>query len=99
MNSLAAASPSSTRRDGFLILCLLAVQAGLWGSTYLAIKFALVSFPPYLQMGSRFLVAGALLMAWVAWRGGPWPTAKQWGHALIVSHNLSSYYLKYIINK
>ena len=33
----------------------------IWGSTYLAIKFALGSFPPFYQMGSRFLVAGSLL--------------------------------------
>ena len=83
MTLLAAAPSSSSRRDGFLVLCLLATWL-IWGSTYLAIKFALVSFPPFFQMGSRFLLAGALLMGWVAWRGGPWPTLKQWGHALIV---------------
>ena len=83
MSLFAAASPSSLRRDGFLILCLLATWL-IWGSTYLAIKFALVSFPPFFQMGARFLAAGALLMGWVAWRGGPWPTLKEWGHALIV---------------
>ena len=83
MRLLVAATPSSTRPEGFIVLCLLATWL-IWGSTYLAIKFALVSFPPFMQMGTRFLVAGALLMAWVAWRGGPWPTAKQWWHALIV---------------
>ena len=45
-----------------LLLCLAATWL-IWGSTYLAIKFALLSFPPFFQMGTRFLAAGALLMA------------------------------------
>ena len=40
----------------FVLLCLLATWV-VWGSTYLAIKYALLSFPPYVQMASRFLVA------------------------------------------
>ncbi len=66
-----------------LWLCLAATWL-VWGSTYLAIKVALVSFPPFLQMGSRFLVAGALLAAWMRWRGAPWPSRRQWLHALAV---------------
>mgnify|MGYP003745041189 FL=1 len=65
----------------------------VWGSTYLAIRIALTSFPPFFQMGTRFLVAGALLMGWVAWRRyrapgqkppPPWPDARQWAHALLI---------------
>lgn len=56
----------------------------IWGSTYLAIKFALVSFPPFHQMGTRFLAAGVLLTAWMRWRGAPWPTRRQWGHAFVI---------------
>jgi drug/metabolite transporter (DMT)-like permease len=48
-----------------LVLACLAATWVIWGSTYLAIKFALVSFPPFLQMGSRFLVAGAALALWM----------------------------------
>ena len=66
-----------------VVLCLLATWL-VWGSTYLAIKFALVSFPPFLQMGTRFLVAGVVLMAWMRWRGAPWPTRPQWRNALYV---------------
>ncbi len=51
-------------------LCLAATWL-VWGSTYLAIKYALISFPPFLQMGSRFLFAGLLLAAWMRWRGAP----------------------------
>lgn len=60
----------------------------VWGSTYLAIRFALASFPPFFQMGTRFLAAGGLLMAWVLWRArgrpGALPTARQWRNALVV---------------
>src|SRR2546425_4018391 len=46
-----------------LILACLAATWLIWGSTYLAIKWALISLPPFFQMGTRFLVAGGLLMA------------------------------------
>jgi drug/metabolite transporter (DMT)-like permease len=56
----------------------------IWGSTYLAIKFALVSFPPFYQMGSRFLVAGVLLMVWLRLRGRALPTLIEWRNAAII---------------
>jgi drug/metabolite transporter (DMT)-like permease len=67
-----------------LILACLAATWFVWGSTYLAIKFALESFPPFFQMGSRFLVAGTLLMLWVRWRGHKPPTLAEWRNATIV---------------
>ncbi len=66
-----------------LILCLAATWL-VWGSTYLAIKYALVSFPPFFQMGTRFLFAGVLLLLWMRWRGAPWPNRTQWRNATIV---------------
>ena len=66
-----------------VLLCLLATWV-VWGSTYLAIKYALLSFPPFVQMGSRFLVAGLVLAAWMRWRGAPWPGRVQWRNALVV---------------
>ena len=66
-----------------LLLCLAATWL-VWGSTYFAIKLALVSLPPFFQMGSRFLVAGALLAGWMRWRGAPWPSPRQWLHALVI---------------
>jgi drug/metabolite transporter (DMT)-like permease len=57
----------------------------VWGSTYLAIKYALVSLPPFFQMGTRFVAAGAVLLAWMRLaRGAPLPTLKQWRNALVV---------------
>ena len=70
---------------GTLVIACLAATWLIWGSTYLAIKFALPSFPPFLQMGSRFITAGVLLMVWMRWvRRAPWPTLTQWRNAVIV---------------
>ena len=61
-----------------------AVLAGLltiylvWGSTYLAIRVAVETMPPFLMAAARFLVAGGLLFAFLKLRGGPTPTARQW---------------------
>ena len=66
-----------------LILCLVATWL-VWGSTYLAIKYALLSFPPFFQMGTRFLFAGVLLLLWMRWRGAAWPDRTEWRNAWIV---------------
>ena len=83
--SPANASSASTRGalPPLLWLCLAATWV-VWGSTYLAIKYALISFAPFLQMGSRFLFAGVLLAAWMRWRGAAWPSLVQWRNALVV---------------
>ena len=81
----AATSPASSapRLPALLIACFAATWL-IWGSTYLAIKWALISFPPFFQMGSRFVVAGALLMLWSRWRGGRWPARGEWINASIL---------------
>jgi drug/metabolite transporter (DMT)-like permease len=66
------------------VLACLAATWLIWGSTYLAIKWALVSFPPFYQMGTRFLVAGALLAGWMRWRGARWPGRTEWVNAAIL---------------
>ena len=80
------ASPSLAPRAPMppLILACLAAVWLIWGSTYLAIKWALVSFPPFFQMGTRFLVAGALLLAWMRWRGAAWPDRREWINASVL---------------
>ncbi|CAN5129206.1 drug/metabolite exporter YedA [soil metagenome] len=90
MTSIASrSSPSATppaprtALPAWLLLCLAATWL-VWGSTYLAIKYALLSFPPFFQMGTRFLFAGVVLMAWMRFRGAPWPGRIQWRNALIV---------------
>jgi drug/metabolite transporter (DMT)-like permease len=87
MRKVAAASdmPRTAARLEPLVIACLAATWLIWGSTYLAIRFALVSFPPYLQMGSRFLVAGFALAVWMrVVRRAPWPNRRQWWNATVV---------------
>ena len=63
-------------------LALLALYV-IWGSTYLGIRYALASYPPFLLAGVRFLGAGLALFAFLRWRGVTAPTAQQWRNAAI----------------
>jgi len=56
----------------------------IWGSTYLAIRFAIGTIPPLLMAGVRFLIAGSALYAWSRGRGAPRPTPAQWRAAFMV---------------
>jgi len=55
----------------------------IWGSTYLGIRYALESYPPFLLAGIRFLIAGVLLMSVLRLRGVALPTGRQWRNAAI----------------
>lgn len=81
--STAAVETTRSALSPLILACLFATWI-VWGSTYLGIKFALVSFPPFFQGGTRFLVAGSLLLLWVAWRRRQMPTLVQWRNGLIV---------------
>ncbi|MGH7896203.1 MAG: EamA family transporter, partial [Candidatus Binatia bacterium] len=59
----------------------------VWGSTYLAIRIAIETLPPFLMASTRFLVAGSLLFLWSVRRGdrvGDRPGWPQWRAAAIV---------------
>jgi drug/metabolite transporter (DMT)-like permease len=56
----------------------------LWGSTYLGIRFAIESIPPFLMGGSRFLISGFLLYVWARLRGAPKPTLQHWKVAAVI---------------
>lgn len=55
----------------------------IWGSTYLAILVAIETLPPFLMAGVRFVIAGAILLAWVRLRGGPAGNPGEWRNAWI----------------
>lgn len=55
----------------------------IWGSTFLAIRFALGSFPPFLMAGVRFFIAGVLLFAIARIQGAESPSRKHWQSALV----------------
>lgn len=50
----------------------------IWGSTYLAIRFAIETLPPLTMAAIRFVIAGIMLYAWARSRGIPAPTPRQW---------------------
>lgn len=56
----------------------------VWGSTYLAIRFAIETIPPFLMAACRYLTAGALLYGWARWRGAPRPSLLHWRSAVLV---------------
>jgi len=64
-------------------LALLALYV-VWGSTYLAIRFAVETIPPFLSAGLRFLIAGTILFVWRRAAGDAIPTPRQWRSAAIV---------------
>jgi len=55
----------------------------IWGSTYLAIRIGLEGFPPFLMAAIRFPIAGALMFAFLRWRGVAAPTRRQWLNCFI----------------
>ena len=53
----------------------------IWGSTYLGIRYAVESIPPFLMAGTRNLAAGLLLYAFARLRGGVTPVRIEWRDA------------------
>lgn len=76
--------PDSAARTRAIRIACYAVLYLVWGSTYLAMRFALETLPLFLLASARFVVAGALLLALAAARGSAMPTARQWGHSAVV---------------
>ncbi|WP_223638875.1 drug/metabolite exporter YedA [Corallococcus sp. EGB] len=75
-----AADPVPHR--GRLLFSLFALYV-IWGSTYLAMRFALEGFPPFRMAGLRFLLAGGVLFAGLRLKGQPGPGLRQWGASTV----------------
>src|SRR6185295_5012573 len=56
----------------------------IWGSTYLAIRYAVETIPPLFVAGLRHMIAGALLFGWCWWQGLR-PTRKQWFASFVLA--------------
>ncbi len=82
MNRSSSSTPAAPSTS--LVITAFAAVYLMWGSTYLAIRFAIETLPPLLMGGVRFFVAGAIL--YVAARGitGIRPTLRHWRDAAIV---------------
>lgn len=72
-NHLKAGHPSRLK----VVLAFAAIYI-IWGSTYLAIKFAIQTIPPFLMAGARFLVAGSVLYGYMRLRSVPRPSRQNW---------------------
>lgn len=81
----AAASPlnPSPPSRSALLLAFAAIYL-IWGSTYLGIRIAIETMPPFLMAAARFLIAGSILFALLKLRGASWPTAHQWTSNVII---------------
>lgn len=80
-SSSIVSSPPPSR--GQLVLAFATLYV-VWGSTYLAIRFAVGAWPPFLLAAVRFAISGALLYGFLRARGAAAPPWRQWGSALIV---------------
>lgn len=67
------------------VLLAFAIIYFVWGSTFLAIRVGVREVPPFLLAAMRFLIAGAVLYAWMRVHGTPSPTAREWGSATLLA--------------
>jgi len=71
-------------RQSLMIVLALFCTYFIWGSTYLAIRFGIESFPPFLMGGVRFTVAGVVLFVVMRYLGAAMPSAREWLGAGVV---------------
>jgi drug/metabolite transporter (DMT)-like permease len=85
LDESSAAPPTSRALDDPRLLIPLALFAlyVIWGSTYLGIRYALESYPPFLLAGVRFLGAGLAMYVFLRLRGVRPPTRRQWRNAAV----------------
>jgi drug/metabolite transporter (DMT)-like permease len=72
------------RPSKLIILAAFAALYVIWGSTYLAILFAIQTIPPLLMAGARFLLAGLIMYAIARSQGAPHGSLANWRTALII---------------
>ena len=66
-----------------LVILAFALVYIVWGSTYLAMRIGVESFPPLMLAGARFLTVGLVLYPLLRWREEERPTATQWRTASV----------------
>ena len=75
---------SPTQPKPFLIALAMACVYLFWGGTYLGMKIAIETMPPFLMAGVRFLIAGSALYIVRRLMGDARPALRQWRDAGIV---------------
>jgi len=77
-------NPQPLRRENrLLVVVAFACIYVIWGSTYLAIRYAVETIPPLFVASFRHLIAGALLFGW-CWRRGLRPVRQQWFASIVL---------------
>lgn len=76
-------SPPSNKNAIKIAVAFAAIYI-IWGTTYLAIRIAVETIPPFLMAGVRFVLAGLVTFVFLRARGVPLPTRKQWRSAAII---------------
>lgn len=71
------------KKTMMVVVALLSVYI-VWGSTYLGIKIAIETFPPFLMAGVRFIIAGALLYGFVVIKEKKHPKLIEWRDTTII---------------
>ncbi|MBI4526809.1 MAG: EamA family transporter [Deltaproteobacteria bacterium] len=82
--SQCAQSSSDYRASALAIWSALVAVYLIWGSTYLAIRYAVETTPPFLMAAVRFMISGGFLYAARRTRGDPPPTAAEWRSAALI---------------
>jgi len=83
VGAIPATAEAGPRSNTLAVVGSLLALYLIWGSTYLAIRFALAGFSPFLMAGLRFVLAGVPMYAFLRLRGAPNPTRTQWGGAAL----------------
>ena len=84
----------NNNRNWALLIAAFAAVYIIWGSTYLGIKYAIETLPPFLMAGARFMTAGAILFIWARFskdyekpQGAHWRTSFIVGGLLLLGGN------------
>ena len=80
MSTSRSATSGAQRRH---VIAAFAALYTIWGSTYLAIHYAVETIPPFLMGGTRFIIAGLILCLMARQRGAAVPTRPQWRAATV----------------
>ncbi len=78
-----SSSESKTASTTALILAFATIYL-VWGSTYLGMRVAVETMPPFVMAAGRFLLSGVILYSLLRWRGVPAPTRPQWVQSAII---------------
>jgi drug/metabolite transporter (DMT)-like permease len=81
---MVSSSVQSNRKHLITVILAFAAVYIIWGTTYLGIRLAIETIPPFFMAGSRVLTAGTILYLFLRLRGAPKPTRLHWRSAVIV---------------